>query len=208
MEINKIFTFGKSRENVSSNLLLFYYFSSSDNLTISKFLLQDKLQLYISGTLITLNCSKLLLYMTDHLRWKSFTVHTQNLICMKENFWGHQQFKSRLANRQHVTHPTIFKSHPIPFPVKDAFSQKLTHEGSCKYKPTIVLASCLWFHSIAMPRKLQFGIQFHWHCQWQCIQVLCHAFLIACYSCQHAICDCLSENPPSSHLPVFQEIPF
>ena len=22
------------------------------------------------------------------------------------------------------------------------------------------------------------------------------------------ICDCLSENPPSSHLPVFQEIPF
>ena len=22
------------------------------------------------------------------------------------------------------------------------------------------------------------------------------------------ICDCLSENPPSSHLPVFREIPF
>ena len=24
----------------------------------------------------------------------------------------------------------------------------------------------------------------------------------------HDICDCLSENPPSSHLPVFREIPF
>ena len=93
----------------------------------------------------------------------------------------------QLANRQHVTHPTIFKSHPIPFPIKEAISQKLTHEASWKFKPTIVLASCLWFHSIAMPRKLQFGIQFHWHCQGQCVQFFCHAFLIACYSCQHAI---------------------
>ena len=50
------------------------------------------------------------------------------------------------------------------------------------------------------------AIENNWHKQ-QCIIGLARTHIYNALV-KFIICDCLSENPPSSHLSVFQEIPF